>query len=311
MSNLNAQAGENPEHNVFAGISFRLGEDKLFEQFLSSLDVSPHTRDALVFDVRKLAAWFGQVNSEPWDTNRVMVRDVMDFREYLRAERKQEISSINRILASVKRYFKWLQANGHIVVSPAMGIRELKKQPIAPQGLSRSDTRKLLREVELRQDVRAKALFTLILYTGARLNDAVQLELSDLILAERSGTMIFRHGKGSKQRTVPLPLQARKALAEYLEARPNTESQRVFIGERGQLNSRGIQSIFEKYKALTGIGNLHPHILRHTFAHAFLQQQGNIVQLAQILGHENLNTTAIYTRNTMQELSDAVDRLTY
>lgn len=92
--------------------------------------------------------------------------------------------------------------------------------------------------------------------------------------------------KGSKQRTVLLPLQARKALTEYLETRPPVKSDKVFIGERGPLNSRGIQAIFEKYKALTGIENLHCHVLRHTFSHTMLAQGGNLAQLAQILGHE-------------------------
>ena len=158
---------------------------------------------------------------------------------------------------------------------PSIGIKVFKKQQTAPQGLSRAEIRKLLREVELRGDVRAKAIFSVILYTGARLSDVVNMELSDLMLSERSGSCIFRHGKGNKQRTVPLPLQARKALVSYLEVRPPVSTQKVFIGERGELNSRGVQAIFEKYRAITGIENLHCHVLRHSFAHTLHPYRGN------------------------------------
>ena len=188
---------------------------------------------------------------------------------------------------------------------------ELKKQPLAPQGLNRSEVRKLLREVELRKDVRSKAIFSLILYTGARLSDITFLELSDLTISDRSGTVFYRHGKGSKQRVVPLPLQARKALTQYLECRPPVDSQRLFIGERGVMNRRGIQAIFEKYRVLTGIENLHCHVLRHTFSHNFLSSGGNLVQLASLLGHESLNTVKIYTTNTIEQLGEAVDKMVY
>jgi integrase/recombinase XerC len=116
---------------------------------------------------------------------------------------------------------------------------------------------------------------------------------------------------------VPLPLQARKAIVQYIESRPPVESQKVFIGERGPLNKRGIQAIFEKYRALTGIENLHCHVLRHTFSHNFISSvetggaAGNLVQLASLLGHESLNTTAIYTKNSIDQLADATDRIVY
>jgi integrase/recombinase XerC len=205
----------------------------------------------------------------------------------------------------------------HITVNPALAVKELRRQPLAPQGLTRAEVRKLLREVELRKDIRAKAIFSLVLYSGARLSDVTYLELSDLSITERKGTVFYRHGKGSKQRIVPLPLQSRKALLSYLETRPPVDSQRVFMGERGVLNRRGIQAIFEKYRALTGIENLHCHVLRHTFSHSFLSSAenggagGNLVQLAQILGHESLNTVAIYTRNSIGQLADAAEKLVY
>jgi integrase/recombinase XerC len=85
----------------------------------------------------------------------------------------------------------------------------------------------------------------------------------------------------------------------------------VFIGERGALTERGIRALCDKYSALTGV-RLHPHLLRHTFSHEFLEANpGDLVGLAQILGHSNLNTTARYTQRKSDELSAAAERISY
>jgi len=97
----------------------------------------------------------------------------------------------------------------------------------------------------------------------------------------------------------------------YLESRPPAESQIVFVGERGALTDRGIRNLCDKYAAVCGF-HLHPHLLRHTMAHQFLENSGiDLVALAQILGHENLNTTARYTKRTQQQLNDVSDKLNY
>ncbi len=183
--------------------------------------------------------------------------------------------------------------------------------PTVRQGLQPARVRKVMREVELREDRRAAAVLGLMLYAGLRVSDVVGLELDDLILGPRSGQVTCRHGKGNKQRIVPLPIEARRAMTEYLVARPPTDVQAVFLGERGRLTDDGVRAICSKYAAITGV-KFTPHVLRHTFAHRFLETSGNdIVALAQILGHESLNTTSIYTRRSQDDLQQRIDGLRY
>lgn len=302
---------KNSSDNVFRDTAVGDQEAALFHAYLAAHDFSPHTKRAVVQDITKFAAWFASNNREPFRIGRVTVRDITDFRDHLRRERGQAVATVNRRLVSLRRFLGWLTEQGHIPSNPGRAVKELRRQQLPPKGLERSVVRRLLREVELRQDIRANAIFHLFLYTGCRVGDLVNLEIPDLMLAERSGTVIFRCGKGNKQRSVPLPLPARRGVQAYLEARPPVEGQKVFIGERGPLTDRGVRAICTKYSAVVGV-KLHPHLFRHTFARQYLADNGNdLVGLAQLLGHENVNTTARYAKQTTEQLATASERLTY
>jgi site-specific recombinase XerD len=311
MSTSRPEHGKNQSDNVFEDIPVGKDEARLFDDYLQSSDFSVNTRRAVINDVRKFARWFVDANKEPLTYSRVTTRDMSDFRDSLRRDEQQAVATVNRALVSVRRFFRCLCEAGHLLVNPAKGVKELRKQELAPKGLDRAQVRRLFREVELRNDVRANAVFSFIIYTGCRVGDLVSLTLDNLLLTERSGSAVIRTGKGNKQRSVPVPLAARKSLFAYLETRPPIAGDSVFVGERGPLTDKGVRCMCDKYAVICGF-KLHPHLLRHTMAHKFLEDNpGDLVSLAQILGHENLNTTKRYVARTEQQLADASERMQF
>ena len=154
---------KNSGDNVFGGIPVGQDEACLFNQFVAAHDLAANSRKAITQDMRKFARWFASANKEPFKLGRVTTRDVTDFRDWLRRERKQAVATVNRCLVTIRCFFGWLADQGQIKANPAKPVKELKRQQLAPKGLERSQVRRLLRSMELGADIRANAVFSLFL----------------------------------------------------------------------------------------------------------------------------------------------------
>jgi len=311
LSELCPEVRQNCGDNVFDGILVDTELTGIANEYFLACDFSANTYRAVRNDLRKFATWFLESNKEPLNIKRITTRDVADFRDFARSNQNQAVATVNRALVSIRKFLGWMHEKGYSQSNVAKGVKELRKQELAPKGLERAQVRKLLRAIELRSDIRTNAIVHFLIYTGCRVSDLVRLCLTDLLIAERTGIALIRSGKGNKQRSVPIPTIARKVIAEYLQTRPPIASDKVFVGERGALTEKGIRSLCEKYSVFCGF-KIHPHLLRHTMAHQYLANNpDDLIGLAQILGHENLNTTKRYVAKTEQQLAEGAERIQF
>ena len=157
------------------------------------------------------------------------------------------------------------------------------------------------------------AIVQLFIQAGLRVSEVSELRISDVVAHERSGVVRIRQGKGMKAREIPLNATARRALRLYLETRgEHKPDDAFFISDRGgPMPTRTIQSVISQLAKRAKITRVKvsAHTLRHTFALNYLRQNpGKLVELSQLLGHESLDTTAIYTRPSSEELAEDLER---
>lgn len=157
------------------------------------------------------------------------------------------------------------------------------------------------------------AIIQLMLQAGLRISEVISLQHGDITLQAKSGMINIVDGKGLKSREVPLNLTARRALKNYFALCPNRDPQtRVFLSKRQRpISLRSVQAMITslvKRAKLTRIP-VSSHTLRHTFATNYLRANPNhLVELAQLLGHDSLNTTAVYTKSSQAQLAEAVEK---
>lgn len=288
----------------------------LFLQQLQERGRSPRTLHAYEIDWSRFATWYTEVNQEPFSLERLAALDVQDYIAWGR-EQGLKPTTLNRRLAWLKQYAAWGEQQGVVTAEMRQRIKAVpiqRKQQLAPQSLSPRQARKLLKEVKVRGNPRDEAIISVLLYTGLRVGELVALNLNDVKLSERKGVIQVRAGvaKGGKERAVPVPKRAREALQAYLDIRPPDSNGALFIGRQGPLSAEGIAAIVRKYAAWSRLESVTPHVLRHSFAYSYLENNNNdLVALADILGHSDLNTTRIYTKRRLSDLQEGAERVKF
>lgn len=283
------------------------------DTFLAELrrqDAAPATVRNYAADLRAFARWFPEATGEPFAAKAVTPTDLREYRGYLRTVERKQAATINRRLAALRRFFVWAKGAGTIVEVPTAQVKGVPAAPRTPKALSKREVDRLLREAERHGNKRNLAILLVLRHTGLRVGELCNLRLSDVTVSERKGEVLVRGGKGNKDRTVPLNNDVRRALAAYLAVRPTVADDHLFVGQRGApLQPQGVQQVVAKYARRAGLPAVTPHVLRHTFAKQVLDAGEDLATVQRLLGHERLETTAIYTQPTARDLEHAVRRL--
>ncbi len=249
--------------------------------------------------------------NEPFNSRNIIELDINEYKNYLLNEKKQKPTTINNKLSGLSKYCAYLLNCNVISYNPVARVKQIKIQSTntSPKSLSKSDIYKLRREFYKTGNTRDIAIFELLYTTGIRVSELCNIEPSDITISDRKGSLVIRSGKGSKYRTVPLNTRARKALFECFGTMALLENKKLFRGQRGALNREGIYRIIRKYADSAKLEHVSPHTLRHSFCKELLSNGIDIVTVANIAGHSDINTTAIYTKPTEDEKYLAVEYL--
>ena len=235
----------------------------------------------------------------------LLLVDKRDIEKYIRSLNKSS-KTISHVISSLKSFYNYYMRMGNIKSNPTDEIDRPKIEKKIPEFLTLEEVSSLLNfEVNNEFEARNKAILELLYSSGLRISELTSLELSNIDLDE---CLVRVMGKGSKERIVPLGDYAIDALKEYIYFyRPmlnKNNSSYVFLNNRGGVLSR--QFIFKVIKEeciKKGIRkNVSPHTLRHTFATHLLKNGADLRIIQELLGHENLSTTQIYTHLTNDKL---------
>jgi integrase/recombinase XerD len=199
-------------------------------------------------------------------------------------------------LVTIRTFFSWLKAQELISVNPAKAVVPPQREEKEPRVLTKEEYQRLLSVITKPRD---RAIIQLLLQTGIRLSEIQRLTTADYHLPKRItkdalGTLRIV-GKGRKTRTVLLNTKACEALASWLKARPEVESNALFLSNRNQpMSRRGFQHVVKSYLAKAGITDAGVHTLRHTFATHHIAMGTDLVTVQEFLGHASLDTTKVY-----------------
>ena len=219
-----------------------------------------------------------------------------------------------RILSGIRAFYRFLLYHDYVAQDPTELIERPKTEYHLPQVLTLDEINKLMAAIDYASDegTRNRAILEILYGSGLRVTELVNLKISDIFLKE--GYLIVT-GKGSKQRLVPISPEAEKWYKMWLEERVHIDvkpefSDIVFVNHYGrQLTRAMIFTIIKRLAVQAGIHkNISPHTFRHSFATHLLQNGADLRLIQQMLGHEAITTTEIYTHINIEDLRQAILR---
>jgi site-specific recombinase XerD len=237
--------------------------------------------------------------------------DIVRFIQELIQNRGYSVRSVSRKLSAIRQFYRFLKKEGKRADDPAYDIELPKIGKALPKVLKEPDVARLLRTNSgwktdwLR--TRDHAIMELLYASGIRRAELIGINLTDLDLGTR--TLRVR-GKGSKERLVIFNHTTAKALRKYLDVRPRSTDDALFLSHhRRRLSTRHVWEIFNRIRKVSGVpATASPHTLRHSFATHLLEHGADLVTIQQLLGHESLDTTRIYTNVTFEHKRRVYDQ---
>ena len=218
--------------------------------------------------------------------------------------------SLARLLSAWRGFFDWLVRSGDLAANPCQGIRAPRAARTLPEALSPDDASRLV-ALEDGSDLglRDRSLFELAYSCGLRVSELTGLDVGSV---DASSGEVRVTGKGSKTRIVPVGGPALEALARWLPVRDRLAAAgepALFVGRSGRrLAPREVQRRIKRRAALAGLGvDVHPHMLRHSFASHVLQSSGDLRAVQEMLGHASIASTQVYTHLDFQHLAKVYD----
>lgn len=272
----------------------------------SERQVSPHTLDAYRRDLNKVLAYCEKAEVSSWSE-----LDIRHLRSFVARQHQQGQSSrsLARMLSAVRGLYQYLNREGVCQHDPASGLTPPKGERRLPKTLDTDRTAQLL-DGAVEDDFLARrdqAILELLYSSGLRLSELTGLNLDQLDL---SAGLVQVLGKGSKTRVLPVGSKARQALEAWLPMRAlaGPQDDAVFISQKGtRLGSRAIQKRLKAAGERELGQNLHPHMLRHSFASHLLESSQDLRAVQELLGHADIKTTQIYTHLDFQHLATVYD----
>ena len=243
----------------------------------------------------------------------VDTEDVQRFLAFLN-ERAYSKSTTARKLATLRSFYKFCLRRAYVQVNPLAAIRTPKQEKRLPKFLEEEQVRKLLEtpDTNMVLGCRDRAMLETMYSTGVRVSELVDLNIADVDFV---GEALHIRGKGKKQRVTPISPTALAWIKRYMELRRQdpragtSNQEAVFVNKHGQrLSTRSVRRKLDKYLAIAGLDPaISPHTLRHSFATHMLSRGADLRSVQELLGHQSLSTTQIYTHVTVNRMKQAYD----
>jgi len=274
---------------------------------------SLNTVNAYRIDLNQFFEYFYENKSSKIKSNlEVDKKDIKNYLLFL-TEMKLTAKSINRKLASLKSFFRFLVKKKIIKSNPTANVNGLKLPYKLPKFIQNEVLIKILdfKKGDDWEVIRDKTILELFFSTGIRLSELIFLDMNDLEINEK---ILKVHGKGNKERIVPFGKKALDALKIYLTFRLkhisiNQKGFPLFISKKGmRISPRTIQIRLKKLFDSISLNEFSPHLMRHTFASQMINNGADIRAVQEILGHSNLSSTQIYTHFQKKKLKEFFDQ---